>query len=258
MGDSNPPVKNMSDRLRDKFSSVLHLPKTTYPPDRHKKKTTTSANTPQSQAWREMPRRATLPQSSPTTSPMPHLISRSSIQGSISDKPPTSKQSRSHSAPSPSLPQPPPLPRLKDSLAAFLPSRPAETHQQDAPPRRRCLFPTKEERNSAERRQITAESEKCRAELVKQGIKIRDFQFEEDCRRMIADQQWEKRLNAEGLTAGIPTDAVEVDRSAWPKSDARSEGDLCPAQAAGHESQVQDTIVTAGSNSKTSDRLTAL
>ena len=163
------------------------------------KKTTTSADTPQSQAWREMPRRATLPQSSPTTSPMPHSISRSSTQGYMSDKPPTSKQSRSHSAPSPSLPQPPPLPRLKDSLAAFLPSRPAETHQQDAPPRRKCLFPTKEERNAAERRQITAESEKCRAELVKQGIKIRDFQFEEDCRRMIADQQWEKRLNAEGI-----------------------------------------------------------
>ena len=258
MGDSDPLVKNMSDRLRDKFSSVLHLPKTTYSPDRHGKKTTTSVDTPQSQAWREMPRRATVPQPSPTTSPMPHSISGSSTQGSMSDKPPTSKQSRSHSAPSPSLPQPPPLPRLKDSLAAFLPSRPAETHQQDAPPRRKCLFPTKEERNASERRQITAESEKCRAELVKQGIKIRDFQFEEDCRRMIVDQQWERRLNAEGLTAGISTDAGEMDRTRWPKSDARSKGDLYPAQASGHKSQCQDTIVTAGSISKTSDRPTAL
>ena len=75
---------------------------------------------------------------------------------------------------------------------------------------------------------------------------------------MIADQQWERRLNAEGLTAGILTDAGEVDQSRGPKSDARGEGDLYPAQASGHKSQCQDTTVTAGGNSKSSDRHTAL
>ena len=247
-------MKNVSDRLRDKFSSVFHLPRTTYSPDRNDStKKARSANTPQSQAWREMPRRATVPFPSPNTSPMPNSISKSSsAKESMPDRTPTWKPSRSHSAPSLALSLPPPLPRLKDSLAPLLPSRPAETHQQDAPPRRKCLFPTKEERNSTERRHITAESENCRAELVKQGIRIRDFQFEEDCRRMIADQQWEKRLSAEGLSAGVQVDECEVFQSRVRKNGVDGGGGLNATGAA--EDKSQDTMVMASRHPKSSER----
>ena len=56
---------------------------------------------------------------------------------------------------------------------------------------------TREQRHANEKRAATEESEKCRAELIREGIKVRDFQAEHD-----AEKERRKLLSTAGCRKG--------------------------------------------------------